>query len=313
MAIPDAIDAHATRVPVRQLNTGAPAMDAALWHGVLPEITNFVRGPGLTTLTMRTPHDAPVRHEVEVPQHLEHALLMFRRPIPHLDVTLSGTRRTHAIPPRGFVAVPTEADTVWRTTWPEVDLLQHIHIDEPLFRAATVDRPQARFPSFFGVSDARLLQIVEVAVALGEAEAMPGRLVWESCGVLLVHHLLRVAGTDRGRVAARGGLAGWQIRRTTDYVAAHLAENIGLTELAAIAGLSPFHFARAFKQSVGDPPHRYQTRRRIERACELLATTEMPVIDVAAAVGFEAPQTLTRLFRRELGMTPSAYRRDVRR
>jgi AraC family transcriptional regulator len=313
LAIPEPASALTARAPGLRLQTGAPAMDAALWRGVIPEITNFVRGPGLTTLTIRAPHDAPVRHEAEVAEQPEHALLMFRRPVPHLDVTLGGSRRTHAIPPRGFVAVPIGSDSLWRSTWGEVDLLQHVHVDEALFRAATADRPQARFPTLFGVSDARLLQIVEVAAGLGAAETMPGRLVWESCGVLLVHHLLRLAGSDRGRATARGGLAGWQVRRTTDYVAAHLAENIGLTELAAIAGLSPFHFARAFKQSVGDPPHRYQTRRRIERACELLTTTDMPVIDIAAAVGFEAPQTLTRLFRRELGMTPSAYRRDVRR
>ena len=74
--------------------------------------------------------------------------------------------------------------------------------------------------------------------------------------------------------------------------------------------LSPFHFARAFRATVGLPPHRYQMLRRLERAKVLLRETDRPVTDVTLEVGFSDPSYLARLLKRETGLTPMAYRRD---
>jgi len=89
-------------------------------------------------------------------------------------------------------------------------------------------------------------------------------------------------------------------------------EEVPLAELAALAGLSPFHFARAFKISTGLPPHRYQGRLRLNRALELFAKTDLTIGDVAASVGYETPQSFARLLQRELGTTPTRYRRERR-
>lgn len=67
------------------------------------------------------------------------------------------------------------------------------------------------------------------------------------------------------KLLARGGLAPWQERRCTEYLNDHPSENVGLEHLAGLVGLSPFHFARAFKQSTGVPPHRFQLDLRITR------------------------------------------------
>ena len=112
--------------------------------------------------------------------------------------------------------------------------------------------------------------------------------------------------------ASKGGLAPWQIRRVTEFLHAHLAENVTLNQLAVLADLSPFHFARAFKQSTGLPPHAFHARLRIDRARLLLENTSLPITDVAAEIGYETPQTLSRLFKRDLGVTPSRYRRERR-
>ncbi len=109
-----------------------------------------------------------------------------------------------------------------------------------------------------------------------------------------------------------GGLAPWQVRRATDYIEANLARDIPLADLAALARLSPFHFARAFKRSVGQPPHAYQYGLRLERAKDLLAQTDLSITEIASQVGYEAPQTLARAFQRGVGVTPTAYRRDRR-
>lgn len=77
-------------------------------------------------------------------------------------------------------------------------------------------------------------------------------------------------GSDRSarqqNMAARGGLAGWQRKRVFEFIENHLAETISISALAALVQLSPYHFARAFKQTFGLPPHRYHMSRRVERA-----------------------------------------------
>jgi AraC family transcriptional regulator len=84
---------------------------------------------------------------------------------------------------------------------------------------------------------------------------------------------------------------------------------VALDELAAIAKLSPFHFARAFAKTLGMPPYRYQQKLRMERACDLLARSDLRIIDIALAVGYESPQALARVFMRTYGVAPSQWRR----
>jgi len=124
---------------------------------------------------------------------------------------------------------------------------------------------------------------------------------------LLVH-----ADAARTRPPAHGGLASWQARRTTEFLASHLHEDVSLNQLAVVAGLSTFHFARQFKQSTGLPPHAYLRRLRCERAKELLAGTGLSVGEIAADVGYETPQAFARMFRAEVGTSPSTYRRERR-
>lgn len=240
----------------------------------------------------------------------EHVLLVIRRAVTGLELAIDGRRQCLDLPPRSLIAVPRGTDLWVRGRLGDMESIHQLRFDDQLVRHAAGGA--ARFPLIVGGHDAGLASLAEIAAELA-AEGEPPAIAWESCAVLILHRLLRIGGRSGCLTPRRGGLAGWQVRRTTDYIHSRLAEPIGLQELADIAGLSAFHFARAFKQSVGDPPHRYQTRRRIEKACELLADTDMSVVEIATAVGYEAPQTLTRLFRREMGATPSAWRREMRR
>jgi AraC-like DNA-binding protein len=110
----------------------------------------------------------------------------------------------------------------------------------------------------------------------------------------------------------RRGLPPGGLRRVTEYVAAHLAEDLTLDKLAAHAGLSVHHFARAFKMSTGMPPHRYLLQQRIQRATELLEHTAQPIVDIALAVGFADQAHFSRSFHSLAGLTPSQFRRAHR-
>ena len=76
--------------------------------------------------------------------------------------------------------------------------------------------------------------------------------------------------------------------------------------------ISPFHFARMFKQTIGVPPHAYQRRARCEKAQELLLNSDLSIIEIAGIVGYETPQAFARMFRAEIGQSPSAWRRALR-
>jgi len=113
-------------------------------------------------------------------------------------------------------------------------------------------------------------------------------------------------------VHARGGLPPRALRRVREYIAAHLEENISIQGLARIVGLSMYHFARAFKQSEGVTPHHFLLRCRVRRAQELLADTELPLAEIALAVGFSDQSHCARRFREFVGVTPSRYRWSMR-
>jgi len=106
----------------------------------------------------------------------------------------------------------------------------------------------------------------------------------------------------------RGGLSPAMKHRVCDFIESHISEKISLDALSTMAGLSPHHFARAFQQSLGIPPHRYLLRRRLEHVEQMLRDTQLPLSHIALAVGFSDQSHLNRHFRRLTGMSPSLAR-----
>ena len=106
-----------------------------------------------------------------------------------------------------------------------------------------------------------------------------------------------------------GGLAAWQTRRAQSMIEAQLGERLLIAELATAVRLSPSHFARAFKRSVGCSPHHYMLKRRIARAKEQMRTTDTPLAQIAVECGFSDQSHFTRCFKRCEGETPTAWHR----
>jgi len=104
-------------------------------------------------------------------------------------------------------------------------------------------------------------------------------------------------------------LLAWQIRKVQEYIEANLATSIRNRDLAALAKLSEFHFAVAFRNSVGETPHEFLIRRRMDRARQLMLSTDLPLCDIASECGLADQAHLSRLFRRVVGESPASWRR----
>ena len=112
-----------------------------------------------------------------------------------------------------------------------------------------------------------------------------------------------------GEIASRvARLPGCRVRRVIDYVQKNLDGALTISELAAVVYMSPYHFARLFKESTGLPPHRFVVRQRIASAVALLRTQEHSITEISHKVGFLTVSHFTTVFRRVTGTTPGAFR-----
>lgn len=112
--------------------------------------------------------------------------------------------------------------------------------------------------------------------------------------------------------ARRGtpSLPAYKLKRVTELMAQHIAEDLSLDQLAAQVGLSKFHFDRLFKCATGLSPSRYQIELRLNEARRLLRETKKSILNVALEVGYTNPSHFAKIFRRETGLTPSEYRQQ---
>lgn len=175
---------------------------------------------------------------------------------------------------------------------------------------ATVRAPLTFAPTY-GVDDPILGHLARALFEETFAGNPGGALLADGIATAVIAHLARTYGTAPGE-EHRGGLTGAVRRRVLEYIDAHLAEPITLTELAGIAGLTLHHFAREFKNAIGAPPHEYVMARRVDRAKEMLRFGGMPLAEVALANGFSDQAHFTRVFRKRTGITPGAYARQRR-
>ena len=144
---------------------------------------------------------------------------------------------------------------------------------------------------------------------LGTDWARPAdRLAASSAAETVLHHLLRQGVARKSVQPARGGLASAVRRRIMDYVDAHLDAPLTLDELAGVAALSTYHFARMFHASFGEPPHAWVRARRLAHARTLLEAGKGDLAGVAQASGFGNASHLSRVFRDAVGVTPGQYR-----
>ena len=110
--------------------------------------------------------------------------------------------------------------------------------------------------------------------------------------------------------ATGGGLAHWQVELALRLLLRNLGDGSTVADLASRCGLSRSYFVRAFKLSMGTPPHRWLVRERVHRAGEMLERTNTSISAIAVSCGFSDQSHLTRVFRASVGSSPAAWRRQ---
>jgi AraC family transcriptional regulator len=140
-------------------------------------------------------------------------------------------------------------------------------------------------------------------------ENLGGRLYVESLANVLAVHLLRQYTAAKPHLTIyEGGLTKRQLLQVLEYINEHLDQDIKLADLAALLGMSQFHFSHLFKQTIGTAPYQYLLQQRVERAKQLLQQTDQSIMEIAFLCGFNSHSHLSKQFRQLTGMTPTAYR-----
>lgn len=167
-------------------------------------------------------------------------------------------------------------------------------------------------PDTVFVADRDLRRMIDTYVGRALSPDAPCSIEMDSYANLIALALLKRHSSLSPGVAVRPfSLTPARLKLVYDFIEAHIAEDLGLSDLSAAAGLSPFHFARAFKEETGQPPHRHLMDRRVSRAQEMLTASEVPLAEIALACGFSSQSHFTTAFKRVLGTTPGAWRRAV--
>ncbi len=147
---------------------------------------------------------------------------------------------------------------------------------------------------------------------LSEIKSRPNvnRLYTESLIIQLCTHLIRRYSQFPDPGFLPSGLTPSRLRRVIEFINAQIDQEIGLVQLAQVAGVSPFYFCREFKRSIGFTPHHFVMQRRVELSKRLLESTKKSITDISAELGFPTPSHFAATFRKLLGLTPTHYRRQ---
>ena len=156
-----------------------------------------------------------------------------------------------------------------------------------------------------------LLSLLETAGNEIGRDAEAARMVIRrACSILRVELERQHRSVDRD--SNQGELAAWQVSRVRAYVEEHLSERIHVRDLSAVARRSTAHFCRSFKRTLGETPHHYVTRRRLDRAQRLMLTGDAPLSEIAILCGFSDQAHFCNRFRETTGHSPAAWRRERR-
>ena len=240
------------------------------------------------------------------------AMYMERRPV-------NGAWRGKLIRSEDLMLMPggsAASELRWKSLTSEAMQTLHLLLSKDLFVHAAEemvgsDPARLALVARSGFQDPLLTQIGLALWRELEQQNPSGKLYAQTAAQMLVVHLLRhYTSTPVDIKELSQGLTSRQVGRVTDFILAHLNQDLTLESLAQQISFSPYHFARLFRQATGESPHQFVLHLRVEKAQGLLKETDASLAHIALESGFANQSHLTRIFKRHLGLTPRAYRQD---
>ena len=213
-----------------------------------------------------------------------------------------------------FTLIPTTVDGHWNISGPVV--VSHVYLTQERLQACADDTAGGRPVELLvrvAHEDPVVAGLLQILSHEAERDTESSRLFVEQVIDLLCLRLVSDHSSIGQRPASprHRGLAGWQVNRIAAYIREHMADSIGIDELAAQVGLSRYHFCTAFRQATGRPPYAWLTAERVSRARELLANRQLTITNVALAVGYATPSAFASTFRKLVGASPTEFRQRL--
>lgn len=226
----------------------------------------------------------------------------------------------HGVKGPGALGVTPSGETSrlrWRSLSPGGFVQAHLHVPGALLEEGLDERRRAGVPvprsrlNALAVDDAALGAAVRDLVR-GMRAGLDDGFAEDRVRSLASRLTAAAAGWRDEGDRDPGVLGGARLRRALEFMSADLSAHHGLEEIARQAGISVFHFARMFRQAMGEPPRAFLTGLRLDAARGMLERSEVPVSEVGRLVGYPTPRNFNAAFARRYGSTPGAWRRDHR-
>jgi AraC family transcriptional regulator len=281
------------------------------------ELLRSSAGLGWSTISAELRAHGVSETPVVVPQHVElcHAVAGNNNGL----VRRSGAGQCQEfIPTTGAICLaPIGVGDNTTTITAPIPKTMHLYLPATLFRRLSDDfnlpgAPAHSIRYVAGIRDEMINQIGLSIISEMTNETAAGRMCVETASLMLAARIIHGycdSGSSTLTAPVSHQLDHVRLRRVLDYISEHVADEITVEELARVAGLSPFHFARMFTLAIGVPPHRYVSRMRLENATAEIAKGRVPLAQIALNARFSSQASFTRAFRRATGMTPGEYRR----
>lgn len=226
-----------------------------------------------------------------------------------------GTTETHTLRPRQFHLIPAHDESEWQRRGRSEMLAMHLRqglIDDTARQMCSATAPRVELDVPLGTSDPLLEQLALAILEVMREEPDPSSALYvDELVHAMVVRLVRIY-TENGRSSRAGPerevLDCGEMRRVRDLVEEHLAEDLSLETIAGVVGVSPRSLSRACLRQWGTTVHQYVLSRRVERAKNLLLSTDLTITSIALDTGFSSQSHLATAFRRVTGLTPKNYR-----
>lgn len=245
--------------------------------------------------------------EGEVPPWRDYLFTTFTRP-GNVSRSLGGAWQSEQFQEGDVTLLPRGQSSRWQ--WGESLENIHLYVAEHYLAGIAqdvFDRDETglQLVDQLRISDPAISSATRLLAAEVNAGGCGEQLFVDSVGTQICIHILRkYCFVGQEIRPANGGLDRGDARRVADYIEAGLSSSLTIRDLAVVAHMSPYHFARKFKEQFGLSPHRYVMARRLERARMLMSASDLSIKQIVSRCGFYDQSHLTRLYRARYGTTP---------